>query len=141
MTDGLDQALANAGLALLDADPNLVVFDGIVPSPTPSPPYALVYSMIDRPSEDPDNAANGRSSVWVARWIVHCVGGNAAAARAVAQRVRTALLDADVNDLPTLAPLSCGRIRWEQSSPPEKDETTGKPVMDSVEIFRLRATS
>ncbi len=142
MTD-YDQAIADAGLALLGADPALTVYDGVVVNPTPdilSNPYVLVYTTVERPSEDLDNSANGRSTVWVARWICHCVGGNAHAARAVAQRVRVAMLDANLNGLPTLVGLSCGLIRWEQSSPPEKDETTGIPVMDAIEIFRLRAT-
>lgn len=138
MTDGLDQALANAGLALLTADVSLVVFDGTVPNPTPSPPYCVVYTTVNRPSEDLDNSGDGRSRVWSAAWIVHAVGGNAAAARAVAQRVRTALLDVT----PVIAGLSCGRIRMDPDSPPpEKDETTGAVVMDAVSTYRLKATS
>ncbi len=138
MTDGLDQLLANAGLALLNADPGLVVFDGAVPNPTPAPPYAVVYTTVTRPSEDPDNSANGLSGVWVASWIVHSVGGNAAAARAVAQRVRTALLDVR----PVIAGLSCNRIRMDPDAPPpQRDESTGSVVMDAVNTYRLRATS
>lgn len=137
MTDGLDQAFVNAGLDLLRADTALTVFDGAVPNPYPAPPYVLVYTYISRPSDDPDNSADGQSRVWVARWICHCVGANATAARAVAQRVRTALLDVR----PTVAGLSCGLIRWEESQPPGRDETTGSLVMDAVEIYSLRATS
>src|SRR5690242_12112005 len=94
MTDGLDQALANAGLNLLRADTSLTVFDGRVP-PGARPPYVQVYTTVDRPDADEDNSADGRSRVWVARWICHCVGAgdDASAARAVAQRVRTQLLD------------------------------------------------
>lgn len=137
-TDGLDQALIDAGLALLTADTNLVTYDGVVPSPTPTPPYCVVYSTISRPSDDPDNSADGRTSVWVARWIVHCVGANAAASRAVAQRVRTQLLDVR----PVIAGLACGLIRMEgDSQPPRRDETTGALVMDAVQTYRLRATS
>jgi len=140
VTDGLDQALANAGLALLNADPltpALVVYDGAVPSPTPAPPYVVVYTTVDRPSEDLDNSADGRTRVWVARWICHCVGANAVASRAVAQRVRTQLLDA----APTIVGLSCGKVRQEQTQPPQRDETTGVLVMDAVEVYRLKATS
>lgn len=137
-TDGLDQAIISAGLALLTADVQLVVFDGVVPNPTPTPPYAVVYSTISRPSEDPDNSANGRTSVWVARWIVHCVGSTASASRAVAQRVRTQLLDVR----PVVSGLSCGLIRMEDDTqPPQRDESTGVLVMDSVATYRLRATS
>lgn len=141
MTDGLDQALANAGLALLALDlgpPPLVVFDGVVPNGTSvNAGYVVVYTSVDRPSDDPDNPLNGQSRVWVARWICHCVGSTAPAARAVAQRVRTQLLDVR----PVITGLSTGPIRWEQSTPPQRDETTGGLVMDAVEIYRLRATS
>lgn len=144
MTDGIDQALATAGLALLATDGLLLVLDGGVPPNTP-PPYVVVYVTVDRPPNDPTNALDGRSRTWTARWICHCVGGGqgasvataAAAARAVAQRVRTQLLDVR----PVVAGLSCGLIRWEQSTPPQRDETTGVPVMDAVEIYRLQATS
>lgn len=136
MTDGLDQALANAGLGLLVADTSLVVFDGAVP-PNTTPPYVVVYTTVDRPSGDPDNPGNGQTRVWLGRWICHCVGGNAIAARAVAQRVRTQLLDVR----PVIAGLACGLIRWEQTTPPTRDETTGVVVMDAVEIYRLKATS
>lgn len=140
MTDGLDQALVNAGLTLLNADPltpALVVYDGAVPSPTPAPPYVVVYTTVDRPSEDPDNSADGRTRVWVTRWVCHCVGADAVAARAVAQRVRTQLLDVS----PTIVGLSCGKIRQEQSQPPQRDETTGVLVMDAVYVYRLKANS
>jgi hypothetical protein len=138
MTDGLDQAVANAGLALLQADTGLVVFDGGVPNPTPTPPYALVYTTVARPSDDPDNSGDGRSRVWNAAWIVHCVGANAASARAVAQRVRTQLLDVT----PVITGLSCNRIRMDPDAPPpQRDETTGVVVMDLTQTYRLRATS
>jgi hypothetical protein len=139
VTDGLDQALANAGMALLNADPiapALVVFDGYVAPGTP-PPYIVVYTSVDRPSEDEDNAGDGRSRVWLARWILHCVGANAVAARAIAQRARTQLLDVR----PVITGLSCGLIRHEQSDPPQRDESTGVLVMDALEIFRCKATS
>jgi hypothetical protein len=136
-TDGLDQALANAGLALLQTDTSLVTFDGAVSSPTPSPPYCVVYTTISRPSDDLDSAANGRSGVWIVRWIVHSVGANALSSRAVAQRVRTQLLDVR----PVIAGLACGVIRMEgDAQPPQRDETTGALVMDSVTTYRLKAT-
>jgi hypothetical protein len=138
MTDGLDQALANAGLNLLRADASLTVYDSKAPTGA-APPYVLVYTTVDRPSEDEDNSGDGRTRVWTGRWICHCVGAgeDGIAARAVAQRVRTALLDVR----PVIAGLSCGLIRLEQSDPPQKDETTGSLVLDAVEVFRLKATS
>ncbi|HTI19972.1 MAG TPA: hypothetical protein VNC22_06485 [Sporichthya sp.] len=146
MTDGLDQALASAGVSLLQADASLTVYRGGAPSPTPDPPYVVVRTTVDRPSDDPDNALNGRSGVWVARWFCYCVGGGPGAtpedaevaAIAVAQRVRTQLLDVR----PVIAGLSCGPIRWEQSTPPQiPDELTGVPIREAIEIFRLRATN
>jgi hypothetical protein len=141
ITDGLDQALTNVALTLLDADngpPPLVVFDGVVPAGTPvNAGYVLVYSYLSRPSDDPDNPATGRSGVWVCRWILHNVGATASAARAIAERSRTALLDIR----PTVSGLSCGLIRLEDAQPPQRDETTGGPVMDAVQTYSLRATS
>lgn len=140
MTDGLDQALYSAGLALLTADASLTVYDGVVPAGA-TPPYVVVYGTVARPSDDPNNAVDGRTHVWVPRWICHCVGGNASAARAVAQRVRSALLDVR----PTVAGFTAdavGPIRLEgDPTPPTKDETTGVVVMDQVETYRLLATN
>lgn len=141
ITDGLDQSLTNVALTLLAADvgpPPLVVFDGVVPADTPvNAGYVLVYSYLSRPSDDLDNAIDGRTRVWDQRWVLHCVGGTASAARAVAQRARTALLDVR----PTVSGLSCGLIRLEETQPPQRDETTGVLVMDAVQTYRLRATS
>lgn len=137
MTDGLDQLIANSALALLQADAALTVYDGFVPNGS-VPPYVLVYTSLGRPSEDFDNSIDGRSRVFTARWYCHCVGGNATAARAVAQRVRTALLDVR----PVVAGLQCGLIREMPDPPaPIRDEMTGVLVMDAVEIYELRASS
>jgi hypothetical protein len=137
VTDLLDQNLVDAVLTLLTNDTGLTVFDGVVPTPTPPRPYVLVYTHLDRPSEDPDNALNGKSGVWVPRFICHCVGNTAAAARGVAERVRTQLLDVR----PVVAGLATGLLRLEQSLPPARDESTGVLVMDAVVVYRLRATS
>lgn len=136
MTDGLDQALADAGLDLLRADAQLTVYDGKVPDPTPdvaTNPYVLVYTAIAWPPARGDSM-DGRSVTPYVRWICHCVGASAAAARAVEQRVRTQLL----NQRPVIAGLSdLGPIRWEQGDPPVRDETTSSLVMDAVVIYRL----
>lgn len=141
ITDGLDQAIANAALTLLLADvgpPQLVVFDGVVPPNTPvNAGYVLVYSYLTRPSDNPDNSLNGLTKVWNQRWILHCVGGTAMAARAMAERARTALLDVR----PVVAGLACGLIRLEETQPPQRDETTGVLVMDAVQTYSLRATN
>lgn len=139
MTDGLDQALTQVAFTLLAADPispALVVLDGYAPSGQ-QPPYVLIYSTVDRPDSDLDLPFNGRSSVWVTRWICHCIALSASDARAIAQRVRTQLLDAS----PTVAGLSCGLIREEPAAPPQRDEEIGYPVFDLIATYRLRATS
>lgn len=138
MTDGLDQALAGAYLSLLAADTAVPTYDGLVPSGARAP-YRLVYFDFSRPAEDQDLSGDGLSRVWVARAIVHNVGSgaDASAARAVAQRTRTYLLD----KRPTISGLTCGLIRLEESQPPERDETTGVLVMDAISTYRLRATS
>lgn len=139
MTDGLDQALVNSGLALLAADPitpAMPVYDGVVPTGAVRP-YWVVYCSVSYPAETPDNSIDGRARVREVRWIVHSVGDTAASARAGAQRARTQLLDAS----PVIAGLSCGRIRMEESQPPIRDDITGVPVMDAVQTYRLRASS
>ena len=149
MTDGLDQAIVNAGIALLQADASLTVFRDSVPDPTPNPPYVVVRSTIDFPSDDPDNSGDGKSRVRVVRWFCYCVGGGTGAtpdsaevaALAVAQRVRTQLLDVR----PTVTGFAVGAvgpIRWEQSVPPQKaDETIGVPIREATVVYRLRATN
>lgn len=142
ITDGLDQALVNAGFALLAADvgpPALVVFDGVVPANTPvNAGYVLVYTSTEWPAGATGDALDGLSGSPTVRWICHCVGGSASAARAVRQRVRTALL----NKRPTIAGLNVGIIREEPGfAPPQRDETTGTPVMDAVVTYRLAAAT
>ena len=136
MTDLLDVAVVNAGLDLMRADTLLSVFDGVVPSPTPTPPYVLVYSTVTWPSDDDTiGALDGRSRRVVARWICHCVGESQQASREVAQRVRAALLDAR----PQIAGLQPGFIRDEQDDPPVRNEQTGVVVFDAVHVYRLNA--
>jgi len=142
ITDGIDQALVTVGLALLAADtgpPALVVFDGVVPPNTPvNAGYVLVYGYTEWPTGAPGDALDGITGSPTVRWICHCVGGTASAARAVRERVRTALL----NKRPTIAGLDLGMIREEPGSgPPVRDETTGALVMDAVITYRLSAVT
>lgn len=142
MTDGLDQALADAGLNLLLADvgpPPLVVFDGAVTNPTPAPPYVVVYTTISHTDDPTMTGLNGVVKRAHVRWTCHCVGSTAKASRAVAQRVRTALL----NQRPTVAGMNVGLIKDDQDSPadPVRDETTGVLVIDTIHVFSLIATT
>lgn len=136
MTDGLDQALVNAVLALLAADAGLTVLDGYVPNGT-ARPYVLVYSYIERPADAPSNDVGGLSRTFSGRFVCHAVGDTAIAARAVAQRVRTQLLD----KRPLIAGMSCALIRQESVLQPVRDETTGPLVMDSITTYSLTATT
>lgn len=142
ISDGLDQALVNAGLDLLRADlgpPALVVCDGIVPAGTSvAAGYVLVYGYTEWPKGASGDALDGVSGSPTVRWICHCVGETAAAARAVRSRVRTALN----NKRPTIAGLNLGLIGEEAGAgPPQRDESTGVAVMDAVVTYRLSAVS
>lgn len=122
---------AAAVLALLNAvtSPALTVYDGKVPSgiDPAATPYVLLYFEPGRL----DVTFEGFTPDFLLRARCHCVGGNAKAARMVADRVATALLDVT----PTVAGRSCDRIRWEESLPPQRDESTGQTVMDQVDVY------
>ncbi len=130
------QAHADALLGLLRADSVLKVQDGAVAKGT-VPPYVVVYIALVTPDGQVVNSAplTGASERVVMRAYCHSVGANGQAARAVAQRVRTALLDV----VPTIAGRECWPIRHEDSQPPDRDETTGVLVMDQVDVYRLES--
>jgi hypothetical protein len=130
------QAHVKAVLDLLDADntaPALVVMDGYVTTGTVAP-YVLVYFTVASPDGEvaPDKISLTLASTAIdVRAYCHCVGGNGAAARAVATRVRTALLDVT----PTVVGRACFPIRWKEGQPPVRDESTGTPVFDLVDVY------
>lgn len=131
----LDQHAA-AVLALLNAvddPPPLNVHDGKVPAGVDPKvePYVLPYFA----GGSPDLTFRGTSHTFQLRITAHCVGGNAQAARLVSQRVRAALLDVT----PTVPGRKCFPIRWEDSPPPQRDESTGSTVMDQVDTYVLRS--
>lgn len=130
----LDQAHAAAGIDLLRANAALRVHDGVVPGGQEAPPYVLVYTHIEWPKRDPDNALDGSSGTCVVRWYCHQIGANAAAARAVGDQVRSTLLDVR----PTIAGRVCERIEQEAAVPPVREETLGPVVMDAVAVYALR---
>jgi len=149
VTDGFDIALVNGGLALLTADASLVVYPGGAPQPIPPappipPPYVAVYSVVEWPFGNAD-ALDGIAGTPTVRWICHCIGGGPdaspadadQAARAVAQRVRTALL----NKRLVIAGLNLGIIRQESGGgvPQQPVYQTGDPVMDLTVVYRTIA--
>jgi hypothetical protein len=128
---------ADAFVALLDADntnPPLVVFKGKVPTGA-QPPYACVY-FADHDPEQPDSRPlDGTPQRFVMRAYIHSVGGNETASLAVAQRVRTALL----NITPNIAGRICFPIRREDGQPVTGDESTGALVMSKADVYRLES--
>ncbi|MFI2664883.1 tail completion protein gp17 [Micromonospora carbonacea] len=129
------RAHCDAVLGMLQAAPgSLRVLDGAVPAGT-VPPYVLVY-FADADPELTDSAPmDGTSERFVLRVYAHSVGGNAAAARALGERVRTALLD----QVPTVAGRVCWPIRREEGQLPQRDESTGVLVMDRIDVYRLES--
>jgi hypothetical protein len=124
---------AQAVLDLLDADnaaPALVFYDGKVPTGV-IPPYVVVYFEEATPGFD----FVGQSYEFGLRATCHCVGGNARAARMVADRVLAALQDVT----PTVAGRACWPIRWDDGAPPTRDEATGSTVMDQIAVYLLRS--
>jgi len=147
VTDGLDQALANAGLDLLRADTGLTVYDGVVPNGTlvagqAVPPFVVVYTDLTQPADAASgaNTLEGKSRHRTVAWYCHCVGNDAITARAVAQRVRTALIDVR----PTVAGIpaeSVGQISEVQSDPAGKDESLGFPVFSALRVYETFASA
>lgn len=127
---------ADAVLALLAGASGtpLKVYDGAVPTGG-VPPYVLLYFADADPEAADNRPLEGGSQRFVLRVYAHCVGGNAAAARALGDRVRSALLDA----VPVVAGRECFPIRREDGSPPQRDESTGTLVMDRVDVYRLES--
>lgn len=142
MTDGIDQALVNGGLALLTADigpPPLLAFDGVVPNGTdPARGYVLVYATVDWPVGGGGDSLDGEAATPTVRWMTHSVSTTAAGSRGVAQRVRTQLL----NKRLVIAGMDCGLIRMESGvGPPTRDESTGVSVIDILATYRTFATT
>lgn len=135
----VEQEHANAILALLadalPASPALVVYDGQAPENPANlaPEYVLVYMYTTRPDGSALTNASDRA---VTRAICHCVGGNAIAARAVAGRVASALLDVR----PAIAGRVCFPIRDDGTQPPRRDESIpGTVFIDQVSNYRLES--
>lgn len=133
-----------AFLDLLDADntsPALLVLDGIVPGPPQQttwqpPPYVLLYFALTTPSgvDEPDKVSlENTSDVLNAIAWCHCVGGDQHAALAVAGRVRAALRGVT----PVISNRVCAPIVQSDSQPTQRDETTGTPVFDQVDIWQF----
>lgn len=128
---------ADAILALARGDgpgTPMTVLDGSVPDGT-APPYVLVYFTDNDPEEPDSRPLSGLPQRYVLRAIFHLVGGNAAATRALGDKLRSRLL----NVRPAITGRASFPIRREDSLPPERDESTGSLVMDRVDVYRLES--
>lgn len=132
--------------------PALKVFDGVVNQEAlrgsatfdTDPPYVLVYFQMETPDGEavPDWMSLTLASTAInARAIVHSVGGepqSSRAARAVAGRVRAAVLDQKL----TVSGWSCNPVRWVEGQPPQRNEdVVGAAVFDQVDVYGWTATS
>ncbi|MFC4107777.1 hypothetical protein ACFOX0_17825 [Micromonospora zhanjiangensis] len=134
---GVVQAHADAFLALLRGTAGLTVYprpdgagDGQRVPAGARPPYVVV----DVAMETPEGSALAGVSDRVTAWAYcHCVGGNDVACRAVAQLVRSALLDRR----PVIAGRATGLIRHDANRPPSADESTGELVVEQTDVYRL----
>lgn len=111
----------------------LTVFDDEVPADldVDSTPYVKPYF----DSSDPESTKEAAPWRFDMTMTLHCVGGNSQAARMVADIARTAL----VQVVPTVAGRTCFPITREQGMPPQRDESTGRLVMDQVDQYVLRS--
>jgi hypothetical protein len=114
----------------------LHIFDGVVDSPTPDPPYVLVYSRVGWPRDGIGTSLTGTQVTITTTWTCHCVGLTPAAARAVQMQVRSSLL----NQRPVIAGRNCSPIKQVDATDPDVDETTNRVVMDAVSIFDFTST-
>ena len=96
------------------------------------PPYVVAWIQV---RYDLGPTIDLRSTRAIARATCHSVGLTDAAARVVAGRVRTALLDL----IPTIPDRKCWPIRYDDGQPPRNDESTGRLVVDQVDIYRLES--
>ena len=136
-SDQLEGLTTQAFLTLLAGNNALTVFDGVVPDGTdPDNGYVLVYAMLNWPKDGASNALDGRSVTMVPEFNCHCVSTTAAGARAIQAQVRATALDQRL----TVAGRQSGLIYMTQALAPNRDETTGRPVMDAVIDFSLIST-
>ncbi|MFG1847778.1 hypothetical protein [Micromonospora carbonacea] len=129
-----DDPHAVAFLSLL-RDAGLSVFpdaNGKGPTATTPLPYVVAWVAV---RYDLGPTIDGRSSRGVATATVHSVGANDTAARITAGRVRGALLDV----VPTMTGRRPWPIRHDEGLPPRLDESTGRSVVDQVDVYRLES--
>jgi hypothetical protein len=135
VTDTLDEDLAQAGLALLEAT-GIPVYDDTAILPATISRYFRVYTATERPADAAGNALRGLSTTWTTRWYVHHVAQTDTGIRALQMQSRTALLD----KRPAVSGRSCGLIRQDAVQPPQREERAGPMVLDLVVVYRMAST-
>jgi hypothetical protein len=134
MTDDLHEQAVLARLTD-GITPALVVFDGRVPDGA-LPPYVVVWfaRLMPESYARPDSASLRMVSDRVVLTVTtHSVHVNAQACRAIAGRVRDALLDY----VPGISGRTCLPIRHVDGQPIQLDEMTGTPIYDIADMWRL----
>jgi hypothetical protein len=96
----------------------------------------LGYIQIQWPRDGIGTALDALQRTITATATFHSVGLSAAAARAVDMQVRSSLL----NVRPVIAGRNCSPIKQDAAEPPDRDESTGKLVMDAVSVYSFVST-
>ena len=117
-----------AVVALVDADPNVTVYDGQVPN-EPSLPYVVIRTDSGRRERSALPASSDRVTVRI--WATS-VGETRASAQWVSEKVTTALLDVR----PTVTGRSCFPITSVNSQPAREDDVV-KPLVFALDEFEL----
>lgn len=128
---------ADAILGLLRDDSTFATYPAaggstqMVPDGT-APPYRVCWVHMRRQSGDNMAATSARM---VCEAIVHNVGADDIAARAVAANTAALLIDV----VATIAGRRCWPIRQVDSSPPGADNSTGVQVVTQIDVYRLES--
>lgn len=137
MTDLLDETHAQVALVALAANANILhVYDGFVPSPTADPPWVLVYTKVAWPRDGIGTSLTEQQVTITTTYTCHCVGLSAATARAVQMQVRSSLL----NLRPVIAGRNCSLIKQDEQQEPDRDESTGRLVIDAISTYSFTST-
>lgn len=131
----LEEDHRQVGLALLEANANLVSYDTKVPD-LAEPPYSLTYTRVSWPRDGIGTALDAIQKTITVTYTCHCVGLNPAASMAVFAQVRLSLL----NQLPVIAGRSCSLIKQADAADPEPDESLGRLLVASVGIYEFTST-
>jgi hypothetical protein len=139
MSETLLQDHADAVLALLRAEARLTVYPratgGPIVVPNGSqPPYLTVHFNAERVL---GGRLNHRSTRFMLRIYLYCVGGDDTAARGVCDLAAGAILDVK----PVINGRACYPIRHEhhRPQPPEEDVSTGRLVATILDMYRLES--